>query len=359
MTDLSSAEPHSHAAPALPGRRRFALAGASLLAAPLWPGTVRAAIEKPELTLAVGGKPTLYYLPLTLAERLGCFRDEGLSVEIVDFPGGAKALQALVGGSADVVSGAYEHTIAMQTLAQKVQAFVLQGTNPGLELGIVKAKWSAYSWPKDLKGMRVGVSAPGSSTHMFVNHLLASVGLTPDDVSIVGVGTGAGAVAAVRGGRIDALSSVEPVMSLLVKSGDLKIFHETISDAGTKAIFGGTLPAACLYAKADFVRRNPGTVQALTNAIVRALHWLKDASTDDVLKTVPPEYLLGDRGLYASAFEKVRNAYSPDGRFTKKGVDAAYQVLLQHNAAVRRAPVIWLNETYTNTFAERAGTSVR
>ena len=60
--------------------------------------------------LAVGGKAAFYYLPLTIAEQLGYFKDEGLDVEISDFAGGAKALQALVGGSADVVSGAYEHT---------------------------------------------------------------------------------------------------------------------------------------------------------------------------------------------------------------------------------------------------------
>ena len=88
-------------------------------------------LEKPNLVLAVGGKTTLYYLPLTIAEHLGYFKDEGLNVEIQDFPGGAKALQALMGGSADVVSGAYEHTIVMQTLAQKLQAFVLAGDQPG------------------------------------------------------------------------------------------------------------------------------------------------------------------------------------------------------------------------------------
>ncbi len=130
------------------------LAGAAGLA--LGAPVARAALEKRKIVLAVGGKATLYYLPLTLAERLGYFRDEGLDVEIVDFPGGAKALQALIGGSADVVSGSFEHTIVMQTLAQKIQAFVLQGTNPGLELGIVRARQAAYTWPKDLEGMNHG-----------------------------------------------------------------------------------------------------------------------------------------------------------------------------------------------------------
>jgi NitT/TauT family transport system substrate-binding protein len=336
-------------------RRRTLLQGlGALLATASFPGTLRAQPESARVRLAVGGKATLYYLPLTLTERLGHFRDEGLEVEISDFPGGGKALQSLIGGSADVVSGAYEHTIIMQTLAQKVQAFVLQGTNPGLELGVVRARAAAYSWPKDLKGMRIGVSAPGSSTHMFVKHLLASVGLTPDDVAIVGVGTGASAVAAVRGGQIDALSSVEPVISLLERSGDIKVVHETITDEGTRQVFGGRLPAATLYAKAAFIRDNPGTVQALASAMVRTLVWLRTASTEAVMNALPPEYLLGDRVLYQAAFERLRGGYSRDGLFTQKLVDASYQVLLAHNTAVRRAPVLFLSQTWTNAFAERA-----
>jgi NitT/TauT family transport system substrate-binding protein len=310
--------------------------------------------EKTRVVLAVGGRTTLYYLPLTLADRLGYFKDEGLDVEINDFPGGSRALQALIGHSADVVSGAYEHTIVMQTLAQKVQAFVLQGMNPGLELGIRKDRAAEYSWPKDLKGMKIGVSAPGSSTHMLVNHLLASVGLTPDDVSVIGVGTGPSAVAAMRGGQIDALSSVEPVMTLLERSGDMKIVVETITDKGVRDVFGGSMPAATLYARLDFIEQNPNTVQALTNAIVRALLWLQHHTTQDVLNVVPPEYLLGDRALYAASFERLRPTYSKDGLIPKKGVDNSYKVLLAHNNAVRRAPVVWINQTYTNTFVEKA-----
>ncbi|MEO8157009.1 MAG: ABC transporter substrate-binding protein [Betaproteobacteria bacterium] len=313
-----------------------------------------AAAEKTKVVLAVGGKAALYYLPLTLAERLGYFSDEGLDVEIHDFSGGSRSLQALIGHSADVVAGAYEHTIVMQTLAQKVQAFVLQGMNPGLELGIRADKAAGYSWPKDLKGMRIGVSAPGSSTHMLVNHLLASVGLTPDDVSIIGVGTGPVAVAAIRNGEIDALSSGEPVMSLLERSGDLKIVVETITDKGVRDVFGGPMPAGTLYSRVDYIEQNPQTIQALTNAMVRALLWLQKHSTEEMLHVVPPEYLMGDRAVYAAAFERLRNTYSKDGLIPKKGVDNSYKVLLAHNSAVRRAPVVWINQTYTNVFVEKA-----
>ena len=118
-------------------RRRLIRAALAGTAAFALPAIGRAqAVEKPKLTIAVGGKNLLYYLPLTVAEALGYFKDEGLDVTIADFAGGSRALQALVGGSADVVSGAFEHTINMQVKGQRLRAFVLQGRAPQIVLGI-------------------------------------------------------------------------------------------------------------------------------------------------------------------------------------------------------------------------------
>src|SRR5712691_2145688 len=93
-------------------------------------------LEKPKITIAVGGKSLFYYLPLTIAEQRGYFKDEGLTVEIADFPGGSKALQAMVGGSADMVSGAYEHTINMQAKDIAITSVVMQGRYSGMVLGM-------------------------------------------------------------------------------------------------------------------------------------------------------------------------------------------------------------------------------
>ena len=80
----------------------------------------RAPRAQTKVRLAVGGKPAMFYLPLTVTERLGYFKDAGLDVEISDLPGGARALQALMGGSADVVTGAFDHTIQMQAKGQPI-----------------------------------------------------------------------------------------------------------------------------------------------------------------------------------------------------------------------------------------------
>src|SRR5437868_2600769 len=119
-------------------------------------------LEHPHVRLAVGGRGLFYYLPLTLADRLGYFKAEGLDVEIADFPGGAKALQALVGGSADVVSGAFEHVVDMHAKGIEIQEFVIQDNYSGIVLGLSKPKAASYKSPKYLRGLKIGVTATGS-----------------------------------------------------------------------------------------------------------------------------------------------------------------------------------------------------
>ena len=314
---------------------------------------LQAQAEKPDVHIAIGGKSALYYLPLTLTERLGYFKDEGLNVRISDFPGGSRSLQAVVGGSADVVSGAYEHTINMQANGQRFTAFVLSGAAPQISVGIVSSRAAAYKSPKDLKGLKVGVSAPGSSTNMVVNFLLAKGGLKPSDVSIIGVGAGSTVIAAVEQGRVDVLSQTDPAMTILEKEGKIRIIAETRTPEGTEKLFGGPMPAASLYAPVDFVKKNPKTVQAMTNAMVRALMWLQDASPQQVLATVPEDYLLGNKAMYLFAFNNVKTAYSKDGLFSEAGAKTTLKALASFNSKIDPSKIN-LGETYTNEFAKKA-----
>lgn len=309
--------------------------------------------EKTQVTIAVGGKAALYYLPLTLAEELGYFDDAGLDVEILDFPGGAKALQAMMGGSADVVSGGFDHTIVMQARGQKLSAFVLQGATPAISLVVSKEKAATWRDARDLKGMKVGVTAPGSSTNMFVNALLARGGLTQDDVSIIGVGSGQSAVAAIQAGHLDALANIEPAITMLVRAGKVVEKIETLSVEGATKLYGAALPSGSLYTKQDFIRKNPNTVQALTTAMVRALAWLASASDEDVADTVPRHFLLGDRPLYLAALKRQRASYSKDGRIAPKAAQATLNALSGFHKPVADGN-IKLDQTYTNRFVDSA-----
>ncbi len=329
-------------------RRTFTLAA---LAAPTlaW----AQAVEKPKLTLAVGGKNLLYYLPLTIAESLGYFKAEGLDVNIVDFAGGSRALQAVIGGSADVVSGAFEHTLNMQAKGQRLRAFALQGRAPQIVLGVNPKTLPDFKTVADLKGRKIGVTAPGSSTNVMVNFVLAKAGLKPSDVSIIGVGAGNGAVAAMRAGQIDAISNLDPVVTLLQRSGDLKIVSDTRVVAEADRVFGGPMPAGCLYAPQTFIDRHPGTVQALANAIVRANKWIQAAGPSEIVKAVPESYLLGDRAVYIDAFLASKGALSPDGSIPEAGAATAQRALQSIDEGLKGVKFD-LAAVYTNEFVKKA-----
>ena len=309
--------------------------------------------EKSKLTIAVGGKNLFYYLPLTIAEQLGYFRDEGLQVEIPDFAGGAKALQALVGGSADVVSGAYEHTINMQAKNQPIMSVVLQGRAPQIVMAVSTKTMPGYKSIADLKGKKIGVTAPGSSTAMMASYVLAKAGLKASDVSFIGVGASSGAIAAVKSGQVDAIANLDPVITMLQRDNLIKVVADTRTLKDTQAVYGGPMPAACLYTPVKFVQDNPGTTQALANAMVRALRWLQKAGPSDIVKTVPDSYLLGDRALYLAAWERVREAISPDGLMPEAGPATALRMLQTFEDSLKDKPID-LGKTYTNSFARKA-----
>lgn len=314
-------------------------------------------LEKPKLSIGVGGKPLIYYLPLTIAERKGYFRQEGLDVEILDFPGGAKALQALLGGSVDIVSGAYEHTISQQAKGQTIEALVLEGRYSAIVLAMPKAKAAAYKSPADLKGMKIGVTAPGSSTNMFVNILLAKAALKPDDVSIIGVGAGAGAVAILKRGEIDAVSNLDPVIAQLESDGTAVPVVDTRTPKGMQDVYGGAYAAGCIYAPADFARKYPRTAQAVVNAMVRALRFIQHSTIDEVVAAVPPEYYT-DKALYKAALEKNIATFNHDGFISKEAGDHVAHDLLTFDPTMQ-GKHIDLAKTVDMAFQQKAAQNIK
>lgn len=341
-------------APGSLSRRTFACAtavAAVSIAAPVLRAQTK--LEKTKISLAVGGKAAFYYLPLTISEQLGYFKAEGLDVEISDFSGGARALQAVVGGSADICCGAFEHTINLQAKNQFFRSFVLLGRAPQIAIGVSTKNMPDYKSLADLKGKKIGVSAPGSSTNMVANLVLSRGGLKASDVSYIGVGVSAGALTSLRAGQIDAISNTDPVMTMLEQKGEVKIISDTRTLKGTQEVFGGPMPAACLYASQEFITKNPNTTQALANAIVHGLKWLQTAGPGDIIKTVPESYLLGDRALYLASFNKVREAIALDGIVADDGPKTSVRALASFDPTVK-ADKIDIAKLYTNEFARRA-----
>ena len=309
--------------------------------------------ERKDIKLGVGGASALYYLPLALAERLGYFKEQGIAVEVSDFAGGARSLQALVGGSVDVVTGAYEHTLRMQSKGQDIVAVIELGRYPAITVGVKRDRADKIKSAADLKGAKIGVTAPGSSTNMLVWYLMAKEGLKTDDASFISVGTGSSAIAAIQKGEIDAISNIEPVMSKLETGKDIVVLAETRTTAGTTKVLGGPMPAGVLYLKRDFIEKNPNTVQALVNAFYKAIKWLEKATPEQVADAVPQEYWLGDKALYIASVKASQEAYSRDGVVAPDGQKRTLGFLAQFEAEFKD-PKIDPAKTWDGRFVQKA-----
>ena len=328
----------------------FAMALATLT--PLLSSAAFAQVEHPKMSIGAAAATVSYVAPY-LAVAKGFFKEEGVDVTIANFQGGSKALQAMMGGSVDVVIGAYGHTLTMASKGQKIRYFASFLRCPGYVVALSKGQ-TAKSF-KDLKGLKVGVTAPGSSTHQGFNYLMGRAGLAPDSYTPIAVGNSAGSVAATKYGKVDANVIVEPIVSLLQAGNDATLLMDGRTEEKSREAFGGPFPEGGLYAREDFIKKNPRTIQALANGLVRANEWLQTASPADVAATVPEGFLLGDKAIYEKSFEGIRETISPDGMMPPGAQENCLKFLADADPkiAADRAK-IKLEDTWTNEFALRA-----
>jgi sulfonate transport system substrate-binding protein len=329
--------------------RRFAAVAAALV---LSSGV---AFAQSKVTLAVGGGSCLCYLPTMLAKALGEYEKAGVNVEVVDFKGGSESLKAVIGGSADVVSGYFDHCVNLAAKGQHLQAFVVYDRFPGLVLVVSPKHTAEIKSIKDLKDKKVGVSAPGSSTDFFLKYLLSKNSMDPNATAVIGVGLGATAVAAMEQGQIDAAVMLDPAVTILKnKYSDLKILSDTRSQKDTLAVFGGEYPGGALYTKAEWIAGHEKEVQAMTNAIVKTLKWIHSHTPEEIADKMPENLVGKDKATYIAALKNTLPMYSETGRMDPKGASAVLAVFSQSSPDVAKANID-LSKTYTNKYVEAAG----
>ncbi|HLP68998.1 MAG TPA: ABC transporter substrate-binding protein [Rhizobium sp.] len=301
------------------------------------------------------GSYNLNNLPFPVAQGLGLYEKEGLEVTVENFAsGGSKTLQALVAGSTDIAVGFYDHTIQMQSQKKAVVAFVQLARNSGLVLAGGKGSAFDPGKPETIKGAKIGITSPGSSSDFFVRYYLQRNGLSGNDVSLIGVGSGSAAVAALEQGKVDLLVNYDPAATFIEAKGVGKILIDGRSDDGAKAIYGGIYPTSVLYATQGYIDENPETVQKVANATVKALAWMNSHSAEEIVDKLPKEFISGDRDTYIKAVENAKAIFSKDGRIDEEDIKTPLAVLKSFNEKVAAAEID-LTKTYTNEFVDKVG----
>lgn len=292
------------------------------------------------------------FLPVYLARTLGYDRQEGIAVEPSELAGGTKAIEAMLGGSADVAAGSMSDAIALAAEGRPVRGFLLVYARPSEALAVAPAHGSAIRTIRDLKGHTVGVTAPGSASHQFLNFLLVKNGLAPEDVSTVSVGMSSTSISALEHAQVDAavlLASAIPTFEL--RNPANAFLADTRTPSGARQVFGSEgFPALSLLAETEWLEHNADAAQRLVRAIKNAMRWVREQPVERVREMIPADARMTPAEADFRAIREVQAAMSTDG-IVPPGSAAIVERFVAVSDPRVRAAKIDPEQIYTNQFA--------
>ena len=282
-------------------------------------GAAPASWAAEKVTVGVGGVALMVYLPTALAKAKGYFAEEGLDVEILDIKGGgSQAASALIGGSVDFSANAIDHAIKAKVQKKDLIAVHSHVRLPVMGVVVANKYKGEIKSLADLKGRPLGVTSPGSQTHMVLGYLLAKSGVKADDVKIIGAG-GSTMPLAIEKDSVHAGMMVDPFFTAFLKQGKGYALVDMFTTKGTVDAMGGEVQGTTLLTRPEVIAKRPATVQKMVNALVRANKFIVGSTGEELAKALPKD-LSGDLKLYAESFEHAREAFPPDSLVSREGV---------------------------------------
>jgi sulfonate transport system substrate-binding protein len=126
------------------------------------------------------------------------------------------------------------------------------------------------------------------------------------------------------------------------------------TEKGMKQLYGGDYMASVIYVTDEYVKKNPNTVQAVVNAMVRADKWIAKATPQEIVDLMPAEFKAGNPSLYKDALLKNMIGYSENGEMSLKAAENVYKVLVQFEPSVIAAGKLDMSRTFDNSFVKKA-----
>ena len=296
--------------------------------------------EPEQKSIKVGiAVPDVAYLPLYVAAAQNLWTKEGLEVELVTFGGDAPVSQALAGGSVDINAASMIGLFNLVQAGQAVKAIYLLASQAVFSfVGAANVKkWS------DIKGGTFGVASYGSVTAALATVALEQHGLVVNrDVQLVQTGGSPNAYAALQAGRLSASGFSLPY-ALQAKGAGLNIL-------GTQEqVTGPQWPVEAMYAKDDYLRKNPKTVSALLRGILAADQIIVSRPADaikalqDTMKLEPE--------IAAGAYNVVKGTFLPKGQFPSD-LSKFWKVVIAAKTVTAPLPMnTWYDGTWVDNYS--------
>lgn len=312
----------------------------SVLSCPAIAPAGAAAMTPEKASLNIGlPVPSFVLLPVWVADQKGFFKEEGFTaIKILVFRGDADVIQALAGGAVDVNVSSLNGLLSLIQSGNKAKA-VWGGYNTPI------FEW--YALPRfksiaETKGARYGVTKFGALTDFLTHHALRNAGLDPEkDVKILQLGGSAARLSAMESSQLEAAILERPATYIAAGKGFVKLVSQ-------KEAVAPDWPTEAIYAKEEFIARNPNTVKAFIRANGKAIEWIK-ANRDQAAELASKQLKYPLEHCRKAVDETVDGWYA-DGRLPQKGMKIFWEIAVESGDVKEpwRNPM-WLDETFLKT----------
>jgi NitT/TauT family transport system substrate-binding protein len=303
-------------------------------------GAASPARFKPEIAELKIGVPDLdpSFLPNWAVDQKGFFKEEGFTdTKVLVFQGNGPTVQALAGGTIDMCVASLIGLVNTISSGQKFKAFWA---------GYNMSDFAWYALPKyksiaETKGGRYGVSRFGSLTDFLTRYALRRAGLDPQkDVSILQLGGQAQFLAAMSSGQLDVAIYSLPNTYMAAEKGFVKLMSQKD--------LSRDYPTHVIYAKDEFVTKNPNSIKAYVRATTRAMDWIR-ANREEAAQLVTKQ--LKYKIEYARrAVDDLVDGWYPDGRLPQDGMKVFWEIAVESGEVKEPWPNNrWLDDTFLRT----------
>jgi ABC-type nitrate/sulfonate/bicarbonate transport system substrate-binding protein len=195
-------------------------------------------------TLRVAAHTTAYGAPLVVAHKLGLFEKEGVTVDLSHVESSKYSLPAVQGGQLDIAIGTLAAgNLTLLSKSKDLRIFADGGRSAPIL--VLSQRISPTITPGSLSGRRIRSTREGSASYFGLSRVLASVGLTINDIKLVVIEGEPETAAALERGDLDGAIMSEPFATMATERG---IGRRAIALPGNDIFSGATIQYMALFA---------------------------------------------------------------------------------------------------------------
>ncbi len=202
--------------------------------------------------------------PTLACEELGFYKHYNVEIDNSLVSSVASAAQQLIAGACDMTGLSTTQYIETAIAGASLKFICNQVTTPPYSL-IAQKQYKKYA---DLRGTTIIIGGINDITHIFIDKMMASGGVKPDQFDLVFAGATPDRYSALRSGSVSA--------ALLFPPFDFRAVDDGYNNVGSLPDVMPPFPFTGWTVRTDFLAKNTDLMVDFTKAYLRGARWVSD-----------------------------------------------------------------------------------